>query len=529
MIPLIPFLPEGSLLYSALAFSYRASSARNSRRFVDRFYGHRGASRLNWFGAGAEFVSSRSFNGVVSPVGVLRHNTLFGYYSLGLSTAVAGEWATELANGCARRSARYTRTQDPVATKTGLRWCLKCAVEDEARGELATWRVAHQLPFFQHCHRHLEPLVHQCPRCEEPLDDGRKFRLPGDECSVCGCTGAAVTRQLPSAGYFSLLTRADASIRQQVDTYRPINWIDSVGRFVSHYKSPEIASETLSRHLCSLWETKSLDQIWEQLGLRFWTKNLIEAITGAQVSSPLTLQLVAADAMQNLQPMVLEPRIPAGIWNSSYPNEVLPTPSERNVVLRCGTALNLPRRFLDSLLESGSPETAASSAGISRRKARKAVAELRSLISTEFGKDASLLLFKSLFRSSLNRSAPAVNEDDRLSRARARVLELLSTNQCTSRVALWKRIRRDMTFLRTVDRAWLERVLPASLVSGIDDAGRTQRNRSKVTSALDERPTLTRTALRERLPAAVAWLRARDKAWLDGVVPVRRTGKRSTN
>ncbi|WP_157275607.1 hypothetical protein [Pelomonas sp. Root1444] len=96
----IPILPKGSLLYSALAFSYRASAASNGRRFVDKFYGYRGASHVNWFGAGAAFVSSQSFNGAESPIEILRSNTLFGYYSLGLTAEASHQWSADLGTVC---------------------------------------------------------------------------------------------------------------------------------------------------------------------------------------------------------------------------------------------------------------------------------------------------------------------------------------------------------------------------------------------------------------------------------------------
>lgn len=145
------------MLYSALTFSYRASAASNARRFVDKFYGYRGATYLNWFGGGSAFVSSHAFNGALSSMQIPLRNTLFGYYSLGLAPDVARQWSAELANGCAKGSAHYTRSHDPVATRTGLRWCEQCAAEDEAQGRLTAWRLLHQLPFARHCQVHLTP------------------------------------------------------------------------------------------------------------------------------------------------------------------------------------------------------------------------------------------------------------------------------------------------------------------------------------------------------------------------------------
>ncbi|MDR7298652.1 hypothetical protein J2X16_004015 [Pelomonas aquatica] len=519
----IPILPEGSMLYSALAFCYRASAASNGRQFVDKFYGNRGASHLNWFGAGAAFVSSQAFNDAASPVEILRRHTLFGYYSLGLGVEAALEWAAALAKGNARGSVRYTRTLDPIATKAGLRCCKRCVAEDEAKGGLATWRLVHQLPFVQHCPAHLESLVEQCPRCDVPLDNGRKFRLPGEPCSSCGSPGVSLARMRPSTGYFRLLTRADEALHDQVDIYRPVAWTNAVRVFGAFYNSPNLAAEALSHQLCSLWATESVGQLWEQLGLKLRSDDLMQAISGTVVSSPLTLQLVTAEAMQALHPEIFAEQPPvAAAAPSATPEGHLE--SHRSALLRSGAAIGLNPSFLEALVKSGSPSAAAAAVGFSKEMTQVALTALSASIRTEFGKAAGAAILDSM--------SEQFSLADRQERSRTRVLMLLADEPGVSRGTMWKRLRHDMRLLTTEDESWLEQTIPARFAAvrpWANVAERTEFYRMKVRDALAEDPVPTRTVLRARLPKVMAWLGVHDKVWLEKALPARQRRKRSTS
>lgn len=514
----IPILPKGSLLYSALAFSYRASAASNGRRFVDKFYGYRGASHVNWFGAGAAFVSSQSFNGAESPIEILRSNTLFGYYSLGLTAEASQQWSADLASGRAKGSVRYTRTHDPVATRTGLRWCRQCAAEEELQGRPTTWRLVHQLPFVRHCHVHLAPLIDRCKRCRLPLDEGHKFRLPGEGCWNCGAEGESSTRRPPTPGESRLAKLADQAFRDQGNTYRPESWSRTVIKFANRFESSSTAVEALTEQLCSLWEVESVDQVWNQLGLTFRSDDLIQALSSRQVSSPLTLQLVAADAMHALYPQVFSEQSSSEDVERRNSVPVCQEDSQRAVVLRHAAARGIDQTFIQVLVNGGSQYAATRAAGLTKSAARRALVALRASLLAELGQEASAELLRMAFpRIAPNQAKAGLRADERLSTYRAQVRELLANEPGIKRKAIWHRLPKVVTFLNSNDRTWLEKVLPARLriFDPNDPQGRTAVYRQRIEAVLHELQHPTRTVLWRRLHHEMSWLQSNDKEWLD--------------
>lgn len=477
-----PILQSGSLLYSTLAFCYRASAARHGRRFVDSFYGYRGASHLNWFGAGAAFVSREIFNDTVLPLEILQRNTLFGFYSLRLSPEAANQWSAELASGRGKGSVRYTKCLDPIANRDGLRWCRQCAAEDEARSEPPTWRPLHQLPFVQHCPEHLEPLVDRCSRCDFPLDDGRRFRLPGERCCECGGQGVSSTSRRPTRGEQRLLKRADEAFRRQVDTYRPANWAGAVSGFLMQYSSSRDAEEALTEQLCALWEVESVANVWSQLGLTVRSKELIQAISISRVSSPLTMQLVVADAMQMLHPHVFdEPR------RTTAKQSRTAEESSHELVRRHGAMRDLDPRFMDVLVRSGSRYAAAKAAALSKTAARRAVATLRTSLCEELGQDAGTALFRSVFPRlcSLMASTMPLSLDERVQLCRARLLKLFADEPRIHRKAIWQRLPKEVTFLSRNDKLWLQQAMPLPLNRQAPGSGTVEEIRMRDQSAKD--------------------------------------------
>lgn len=504
------------MLYSALTFSYRASAASNARRFVDKFYGYRGATYLNWFGGGSAFVSSHAFNGALSSMQILLRNTLFGYYSLGLAPDVARQWSAELANGCAKGSAHYTRSHDPVATRTGLRWCERCAAEDEAQGRLTAWRLLHQLPFARHCQVHLTPLVIHCKRCELPFDDGRKFRLPGELCWNCGAEGASSTRRPPTQGEQRLLTRVDLAFRRQVDTYRPSNWASAVRDFSRQYGSSRSAEAALAEQLCSLWEVQTVDEVWGLLGLTFRSKDLMQAVSSTLVSSPLTLQLVVAEAIEILHPNIFSEQV------QSARNDLLndwagrQLDAQRVVVLQHGATRGIAPWLMQTIASGRSPADAANAAGISKAAVERAVASLRNSLCSEVGQEAG----RELLRAVLPRSKK-VQAEARLSMYRAQVRNLVANEPGIKRTEIWHRLPTAITFLSRNDKPWLKTILPAPLrtIDQSDVDGRKSLYRQRIEAALAEQPPPSRSALWKRLDREMSWLRANDREWLDNQIP----------
>jgi hypothetical protein len=520
----IPILPKGSLLYSALAFSYRSSAASNGRRFVDKFYGYRGASHVNWFGAGAAFVSSQSFNGAESPIEILRSNTLFGYYSLGLTAEASHQWSADLASGRAKGSVRYTRTHDPVATRTGLRWCRLCAAEDEMHGRPATWRLIHQLPFVRHCQVHLEPLIDRCKRCRLPLDDGHRFRLPGEGCWSCGAEGESSTRRPPTPGESRLAKLAAQAFQDQDNTYRPESWSKTVLVFANQFESSRTAAEALTGKLCSLWEVESVDQVWSQLGLTFRSGDLMQALSSRLVSSPLTLQLVAADAMQEIRPKIFSERARSAVKERHNRMAASQEYSQRAIVLRHAAARGIDPTFIQSLANGGSQYAAAKAAGLTKSAARRAIAALRVSLFAELGQEAGAELLRLALPRLMPTPAKAgLSVDERLSAFRAQVRELLANEPGIKRKAVWHRLPKVVTFLSRNDRGWLEKALPARLriFDPNDLQGRKTLYRQRIETVLQELQHPTRTVLWKRLHHEMSWLQSNDKEWLDSLFSTR--------
>lgn len=237
------------------------------------------------------------FAGSLSADQVLRQHTLFGFYSLGLSDSIVSEWSSQLRDGSAIGTVSYTKARGPVASVNGLRWCSECATSDQAKLGFAAWRVVHQLPFVSTCPVHGSPLYVRCQDCQNPLDTGKQFRLPGECCGLCGSLRFTALPQIANPAYCSLISRCEEAFRTQSKEFKPQVWARRVNKFVGVHHSLTAATAVLSDRICRRWGVQSPDDLNDLLSLRLgqgYVAGLLRCNTGKH---PVIAQLVVGDAM----------------------------------------------------------------------------------------------------------------------------------------------------------------------------------------------------------------------------------------
>lgn len=453
-------MPNGALLYSALVHCHRSSASTSRLKSLGRFYGSEAVSRANWFGAGSEGVSRDYFAGALSPNDVLARHTLFGFYSLGLSEERANEWSSELILGSARGCARFTRTNDIVAVRSGLRWCPICAANEREESGFATWRVVHQLPFVLMCPTHSTPLCVHCLSCRSPLDDTRSFRLPGEACSGCGSREFEPVDFPKVPAYESLIRRSAAAIDLREQTYQPKNWSAIAAEFLNRFSSPSAAHNVLQERLCSMWEVNAIEQIGVAIGVPLKNTFSRELIQGGLAANPLVAQIILMDAIEGVCPGICADtaqviaRTSMAKWNTSQ------RPAWAENFHRHALKLGLPRIFSEHFTTSFSNAEAARAAGISIHRARWIQAKIRLSIQNEFGRGSPLLEIPCIGRGSLR---TPVSVDVCRAVHRERISKAVQVNPMLGRTALWDRYFVSMEWLHMNDRAWLDAVVPSKL------------------------------------------------------------------
>lgn len=451
-------MPNGALLYSALVHCHRSSASTSRLKSLGRFYGSEAVSRANWFGAGAGRVSSDYFAGALSPNDVLCRHTLFGFYALGLSEERANEWSSELILGSARGSTRFTRTNNIVAVRSGLRWCPICASNERNESGFSTWWVVHQLPFVLMCPTHSVPLCVHCHRCRSPLDDTRTFRLPGEACTVCGSCEFEPVDLPKSPAYYSLIRRSAAAIELRDPTYQPKNWSAIAAEFLSRFNSPSSAQNTLQERLCSMWAVNSIELIGAAIGVPLKKTFPDELIQGGLASNPLVAQIIVMDAFESVCPDICGDAAHVSAGTSMSDGNISQRITWAENYQRQALKLGLPRAFSEHFTTSLSTAESASAAGVSVRRANLMHEKIRMSIRTEFGRDSPLLQNPSTARGRF--SAP-VSVDVRRVIYRARITKAIDMTPKPCRTALWARNAVAMGWLHTNDRAWLDAVVPS--------------------------------------------------------------------
>ncbi|WP_235538365.1 hypothetical protein [Pelomonas sp. Root1444] len=286
----------------------------------------------------------------------------------------------------------------------------------------------------------------------------------------------------------------------------------------------------MTEKLCSLWEVESVDQVWSKLGLTFRSDDLMHALSSGLVSSPLTLQLVAADVMREIHPKVFSERAASAVKERHNDMAFSQENSQCAVVLRHAAARGIDTTFIQLLANGGTQYAAAQAAGLTKSAARRAVAALRASLFAELGQEAGAELLRLVLPRLMPPPAKAgLSVDERLSTYRAQVCKLLANEPGIRRKAVWHRLPKVVTFLNRNDRTWLEKALPARLriFDPNDLQGRTALYRQRIETILHELQHPTRTVLWRRLHHEMSWLQSNDKEWLDSLfsTPSRRGPK----
>jgi hypothetical protein len=440
-------ISNGTLLYSALVHCYRSSGSSNRRKSLSRFYGSVGVSWPNWFGAGVTTVSKDYFSDSLSPIEVLSRHTMYGFYSLGLSDVRAAEWAAELIRGSARGVKRFARASGRLATTSGLRWCSACAAGECEQNGFATWQVVHQLPFVHLCPTHFVPLCTNCVRCEQPLDDARAFRLPGEGCLTCGSTEFAETESLNTEVYKKLVRRTATAIELQDATYRPQNWAMLTKRFVSKFGSFTEALCGLTDRLCSMWDVHCLESIIPSQRGTLNAPVLRDVLQGGLTTTPLLAQLIVIEAMEEICPGI---RVHSSLTRSTH-NELAP-PTWVGHLERHALKLGVHPGLVQQIISSQSTADAAQAIGMSRFHASRLVDRINASICDELG--AKCIPDEARV---LSRRVPAGRRREVF---RARIMALIEENPKNGRAEAWAKWPHPISWLLKNDREWLDNVLP---------------------------------------------------------------------
>ena len=199
-----PTLPPGATLHSLVTFLHRCQGSRSTERSCIQYYGRASESIEpgNPFGQGAQHLAEAVYGGEPSGLELIRRHTLLGLFGPAMGEAWWGNrFRAPIADGIATRKFAPERWLGKP-----LSWCPDCSREDIDQFGWAPWRVVHQVPFAHHCPSHGTALLAMCAVCNEPLDRGFHWRLPGDACRKCRgqsfSSGFKVERSL---GYRRLL------------------------------------------------------------------------------------------------------------------------------------------------------------------------------------------------------------------------------------------------------------------------------------------------------------------------------------
>jgi hypothetical protein len=464
LFPFAPRLPSGSLIYTALVLAHRSGSHKGLSSSVNRLYDFPSLNRINLFGAGADHIAKNYFSDILSSDQVLRQHSLFGFYALGLGNFITEQWSKQLRDGRATLSRSYTKTQGLITPNIKLRWCKECACSDQAERGFTAWRVVHQLPFVSRCPVHHSPLFVCCDDCQSPLDTGNQFRLPGENCGVCGSSNFTALPQIENQGYRSLISLCEAVIRTQSNEFKPQVWVRRINRFVNAQHSLDVAVAILSDRICKKWDVQTPDDITDVLALPLGRNYVTGLLAGNLSMYPLVAQIIVSDAMHD--DGAEDADSSASITNASYMSREGDRNSDADIhclLLReVFVDLGFPPALLGKLLSDMAVDKAARSCGVA----------------------ASQIYWI--------KSHPECGPI--IARARVEAEERRKILQKSKRISVRE------------ERRAIYRQL--------------------VTKWINELPGFTRTEARRKFPEVTAWLFRCDRKWFNDILPQQRPGRK---
>jgi len=296
-----PYLPFGSLVYTAWVLMHRFSGINSKKFSTIQLYGCGDIRAPNLFGLRSQHTVHSYFGKTLSTEEVLHRHSLFGYYSLGLNENDKTEWRNRLTKERSLRGHFSKTLRIPKTEKlnANLKWCIDCANCDQLKIGFGTWRVLHQLPFISTCPIHQTQLCAVCADCQSPLDNGTKFMLPGENCSTCGSSQFTKLARIQNAAYISLIKQVEDVFQTQPKKFRPVAWNALMRTYALSFGSPRDARETLSRLICTRWEVESEDEISDLLSYPLGRGYIQSLLSGHAANTPLAAQLVVLDAMHS--------------------------------------------------------------------------------------------------------------------------------------------------------------------------------------------------------------------------------------
>lgn len=363
-----------------------------------------------------------------------------------------------------RSGAPYENLRKQVGRGTLVARCIRrcpiCVVEDEAKYGVAFWRVAHQLLPIHYCSKHHVILEEMCGNCGMPYAvRSTAARTSLARCSRCGSsTGMAPpdwSKKRPTA-YEPFESLVERALRGETQELRPPNRLAIITAAV---KSSDGSIAQLIDLFCRWWDVDRLEELRSWFGTsvtqdilneillgRRWvdpTFAVIAVMSFAQewlrqrntdVQEPLRFSAVTHDGGSGLdigvESQLLERAAEAGIpeWQAL---QIAAGNAFRVSGMRGAEGIAI-RRFLDSLPQE-LHEAVAERHALARAKRK-------SSLPGEFDADRWTLV----------------------KHRRAAVLDLLSSGSMT-RNKLWRNHGSLMTWLTRHDRSWLQAQLPDRL------------------------------------------------------------------
>lgn len=426
---LVPF-PEGTNVYGAACVYHQLWGFTNRAFTEQNIYGGRG-SVARTFGANAAQLSSTIFPHL-SPREVLEQHTVFGFYSRAHTQQNADRWASALTAKSSTSTSLFKKyiARRARVVKPECWFCADCVDEDLAEFGYGTWRCLHQLPGVDYCHKHLRLLQAFCHACGEPYDRFTKFITPGEPCTVCAAPARRVGARAPSAGAADLAADCARAAAGELFQVRPLEWAFLLKAYA---RTRRDARNAVLRELSSAWDGKP------PLGIT--RSEILKELDLLNPPGQILTRLVIYGALNRMGQVQGKP--------------LLQRDNTEAVIQAHLADRLLPIGLTDGLLNHQLLSTLANSVGVSTARLRAAVASLPP--------DVQLRVT----RAERVRNVPAGLSTGRdlafeqlREKYRSKVLWAIGNWEKPTRTELWRKLPREIMWLRANDAEWLDEVQP---------------------------------------------------------------------
>ncbi len=284
----MPEFKLGVTVHAMAALLHKISAGHSKEKSFSDIYGlyKSNVEPGDPLGRSAENTAKIFFGNQKSSVEIIRQHTVSGIFDLLLPTGWRGMRSNVLrGHVTGRNPTAVNYIKD--ATKP-MAWCPLCVERDLDEKGWAAWYAAHQVPFIHHCHMHRVPLLSRCNNCDQPVDTGVSWRLPGRACHQCGQQKYVGFVVEESDGYISLLTSFSNILRLAVQQPNEAICWDFISKALEGGKAKDSAILfNANGRLCEQWSVDSVLDIPGILGVHGWSGKHPELIWYGYEDNPL--------------------------------------------------------------------------------------------------------------------------------------------------------------------------------------------------------------------------------------------------